>query len=62
MSSGQLSLKQWIAGWSNDEFPQKKDGLLGNPPKSQKKTKQIETHVPLPKKKSEKTHDPLTKF
>ena len=60
MSSGQLSLKKWIAGWSNDEFPPKKRMvywvILQNLKK--KKTKQIETHVPLPKKKTKKNMIP----
>ena len=59
MSSGQLSLKKWIAGWSNDEFPPKKRMvywvILQN---LKKKTKQIETHVPLPKKKTKKNMIP----
>ena len=63
MSSGQLSLKKWIAGWSNDEFPPKKRMVYWVILQNLKKKRNKSKHMFLsPKKKSEKKHDPLTKF
>lgn len=57
MSSGQLSLKKWIAGWSNDEFPPKKRIVYWVILQNLKKKKRNKSkHMFLsPKKKRKKT-------
>jgi hypothetical protein len=63
MSSGQLSLKKWIAGWSNDEFPPKKRMVYWVILQNLKKKKRNKSkHMFLSPKKKRKKHDPLTKF